>query len=64
MFGVEWLKGPSSVAKETSVLNDLQAVIESCKSKAPDMKRQHPGNEPDSVRILDAFGKEAARFGV
>ena len=60
MFGIRWLNGSSIVAKEISILGDIQAVIVDARSRAPDVKRRHPGNEPDSFIVADDLGEELA----
>jgi hypothetical protein len=58
MFGIEWLRGESTVERETSVLKNLQDVISSAENRATEVARRHPGNEPNGFRINDASGKE------
>jgi hypothetical protein len=60
MFGIRWLNGSSIVAKETSALEDVPAVIENARSRAADVRRRHPGNEPDSFVVADDLGEELA----
>ena len=58
MFAIRWLNGSSIVATEMSALDDLQAVIASARGRAPDVRRRHPGNEPDSFIVADDLGEE------
>jgi hypothetical protein len=60
MFDVIWQKGQSFVEKESTPLPLLEQAIVRSRSKFMDVRRRHPGNEPDGFRILDATGKELA----
>ena len=60
MFPVIWLRGESVVAKETSALNSLDDLLATIPKKVLAMRQSHPGNEPDSVQIQDALGRDLA----
>ncbi|SEF02376.1 hypothetical protein SAMN05519104_7853 [Rhizobiales bacterium GAS188] len=62
MFGIEWLKKGSPVEKETSVLASEAEVIVSAKSRSLDVGKRHPGQEPDSFRLMDETGKVIGVF--
>jgi hypothetical protein len=61
MFGIRWLNGSSIVATEMSALDDLRAVIASALSRAQDVRRRHPGNEPDNFIVADDLGEDQVR---
>jgi hypothetical protein len=42
---------------ETSVLTSAADAIAAAKLRARDVARRHPGQEPDSFRLVDATGK-------
>jgi hypothetical protein len=64
MFGIEWLRSGSPVEKETSVLTSEAEVVAGAKSRARDMVKRHPGQEPDSFRLTDATGKIVGVFPI
>jgi len=49
MFAIDWLKKGILVERETSVLPSAAA-------------RRHPGQEPDTFRLMDATGKIVGLF--
>ena len=57
LFAIVWLKGGIVVEKETSVLPSAAEAIAAAKSRAHDVARRHPGQEPDTFRVMDATGK-------
>ena len=57
MFAIVWLKGGIVGEKETSVLPSAAAAIAAAKLRAHDVARRHPGQEPDTFRVMDATGK-------
>lgn len=59
-FEVRWLKGQFSVENEMTTLPRLEQVVANARGKFADVRRRHPGNEPDAFRVLDAAGKELA----
>jgi hypothetical protein len=60
MFGVIWLKGEIPIDQETSALVHLGEVIESAEHRATEVRRRHPGNEPDGFKVIDSTGNEVA----
>ena len=64
MFQVRWLRASDIIATEISTQGDLQAVIASARMRAPDVKRRHPGNEPDSFIVADDLGEELAHLAI
>ena len=57
MFAIDWLKRGILVEKETSVLTSAAEAIAAAKLRAHDVARRHPGQEPDTFRLVDATGK-------
>ena len=62
MFAIDWLKRGILVERETSVLPSAAEVIAAAKLRARDVARRHPGQEPDTFRLMDAAGKILADF--
>jgi hypothetical protein len=62
VFEVIWLRGASFVEKETSRLPRLEQVVARSRGKFADVKRRHPGNEPDAFRIRDDAGSELGYY--
>ena len=57
MFAIVWLKEGIVVETETSVLPSAAEAIVAAKLRAHDVARRHPGQEPDTFRLMDATGK-------
>ena len=57
LFAIDWLKRGILVEKETSVLTSAAEAIAAAKLRARDVARRHPGQEPDTFRLMDATGK-------
>jgi hypothetical protein len=57
LFAIVWLKGGIVVETETSVLPSAVEAIAAAKLRAHDVARRHPGQEPDTFRLMDATGK-------
>ena len=57
MFAIVWLKKGIVIETETSVLPSAVEAIAAAKLRAHDVARRHPGEEPDTFRIMDATGK-------
>jgi len=57
LFAIDWLKRGILVERETSVLTSAADAIAAAKLRARDIARRHPGQEPDSFRLMDATGK-------
>ena len=57
LFAIDWLKRGILVEKETSVLTSAAEAIAAAKLRAHDVARRHPGQEPDTFRLVDATGR-------
>ena len=57
MFAIDWLKKGILVERETSTLPSAAEAIVAAKMRARDVARRHPGQEPDTFRVMDATGK-------
>lgn len=57
MFAIHWLKEGILVEKEISVLTSPAEAIAAAKLRAHDVAQRHPGQEPDTFRLMDATGK-------
>ena len=62
MFAIDWLKKGILVERETSVLTSAAEAIAAAKLRAHDVSRRHPGQEPDTFRLMDATGKIVGVF--
>ena len=62
MFAIHWLKKGILVEKEISVLTSAAEAIAAAKLRAHDVARRHPGQEPDTFRLMDATGKIVGVF--
>ena len=62
LFAIDWLKRGILVERETSVLPSAAEVIAAAKLRARDVARRHPGQEPDTFRLMDATGKIVGVF--
>jgi hypothetical protein len=62
LFAIHWLKKGILVEKEISVLTSADEVIAAAKLRAHDVAQRHPGQEPDTFRLMDAAGKILADF--
>ena len=62
MFAIDWLKRGILVERETSVSPSAAEAIAAAKLRAHDVARRHPGEEPDTFRLVDATGKILAFF--
>jgi hypothetical protein len=62
LFAIHWLKKGILVEKEISVLTSAAEAIAAAKLRAHDVARRHPGQEPDTFRLMDATGKILADF--
>ena len=62
MFAIDWLKKGILVERETSVLTSAAEAIAAAKLRARDVARRHPGQEPDTFRLMDATGKIVGVF--
>jgi len=57
LFAIDWLRRGIPVERETSVLANADDAIAAAKSRAREVATRHPGQEPDSFRLIDATGK-------
>jgi hypothetical protein len=57
LFAIDWLKRGILVERETSVLSSAAEAIAAAKLRAYDVARRHPGQEPDTFRLMDPTGK-------
>jgi hypothetical protein len=62
VFAIDWLRGGILVGKEISVLTCAAEAIAAAKLRAHDLARRHPGQEPDTFRLMDASGKILGDF--
>jgi hypothetical protein len=62
MFAIDWLKRGILVERETSVLPSAAEAVAAAKLRAHDVARRHPGQEPDTFRLMDAAGKIVGVF--
>ena len=62
MFAIDWLKKGILVERETSVLPSAAEAVSAAKLRARDVARRHPGQEPDTFRLMDATGKIVGVF--
>jgi hypothetical protein len=62
LFAIDWLRGGILVEKEISVLPSAAEAIAAAKLRAHDLARRHPGQEPDTFRLMDATGKILGDF--
>jgi hypothetical protein len=62
LFAIDWLRRGILVEKEISVLTSAAEAIAAAKLRAHDVARRHPGQEPDTFRLIDATGKILADF--
>jgi hypothetical protein len=62
MFAIDWLKKGILVERETSVLPSAAEAVAAAKLRARDVARRHPGQEPDTFRLMDATGKIVGVF--
>jgi hypothetical protein len=57
LFAIDWLKRGILVERETSVLTSSAEAIAAAKLRARDVVGRHPGQEPDTFRLMDATEK-------
>jgi hypothetical protein len=57
LFAIVWLKRGIVIETETSVLPSAAEAIAAAKLRAHAVARRHPGEEPDTFRLMDATGK-------
>jgi len=57
LFAIDWLKKGILIERETSTLPSAAEAVAAAKMRAHDVARRHPGQEPDTFRLVDATGK-------
>jgi hypothetical protein len=57
LFAIDWLKKGILVERETSILPSAAEAVVAAKMRARDVARRHPGQEPDTFRLVDATGE-------
>ena len=57
LFAIDWLKRGVLIERETSTLPSAAEAVAAAKMRAHDVARRHPGQEPDTFRVMDATGK-------
>jgi hypothetical protein len=65
MFTVKWIVHryeTQPVDVESSVLEDLNAVVSSCQQRLPTMREKHPQTPPDGFLVFDSNGDEVRRW--
>jgi hypothetical protein len=62
LFAIDWLKKGILVERETSILPSAAEAVAAAKMRAHDVARRHPGQEPDTFRVVDAAGKIVGVF--
>jgi hypothetical protein len=62
LFAIDWLKRGIPVERETSVLASAAEAVAAAKLRAREVARRHPGQEPDTFRLMDATGKIVGVF--
>ena len=62
LFAIDWLKKGILVERETSILPSAAEAVAAAKMRARDVARRHPGQEPDTFRLVDATGKIVGVF--
>jgi hypothetical protein len=56
LFAIDWLRRGIPVERETSVLANAEDAIAAARARADVVAKRHPGQEPDSFRLIDATG--------
>jgi hypothetical protein len=64
LFAIDWLRRGIPVERETSVLANAEDAIAAAKSRAHEVAMRHPGQEPDSFRLIDATGAILGSFSI
>jgi hypothetical protein len=62
LFAIDWLKRGILIGRETSILPSAAEAVAAAKMRARDVARRHPGQEPDTFRLIDAAGKIVGVF--
>jgi hypothetical protein len=64
LFAIDWLRGGIPVERETSVLANAEDAIAAAKLRVCEVAARHPGQEPDSFRLIDATGTIVGRSSI
>jgi hypothetical protein len=64
LFAIDWLRRGIPVERETCVLMSKDQAIAAAKSRARGVATRHPGQEPDSFRLIDATGTIVGRSSI
>jgi hypothetical protein len=64
LFAIDWLRRGIPVERETSVLANAQDAIAAARARADVVATRHPGQEPDSFRLIDATGTIVGSFSI
>jgi hypothetical protein len=64
LFAIDWLRRGIPVERETSVLANAEDAIAAARARVDVVATRHPGQEPDSVRLIDATGTIVGRFSI
>jgi hypothetical protein len=62
LFAIDWLKRGILIERETSILPSAAEAVAAAKMRARDVAQRHPGQEPDTFRVVDASGKIVGVF--
>jgi hypothetical protein len=62
LFAIDWLTKGILVERETSTLPSAAEAVAAAKIRARDVARRHPGQEPDTFRVMDPSGKIVGVF--
>jgi hypothetical protein len=64
LFAIDWLRRGIPVERETSVLANADDAIAAARARADVVATRHPGQEPDSFRLIDATGTIVGSFSI
>jgi hypothetical protein len=64
LFAIDWLRRGIPVERETCVLTSKGEAIAAAQSRACEVATRHPGQEPDSFRLIDATGTIVRRSSI
>jgi hypothetical protein len=64
LFAIDWLRRGIPVERETSVLPNAEDAIAAARARADVVATRHPGQEPDSFRLIDATGTIVGSFSI
>jgi hypothetical protein len=64
MFGIDWLRAGVPVYKHASVLTSKTEAIADAQTRARDVAKLRPGQEPDSFRLTGPSGEILGVFPI